>query len=82
MNHLNLKKVIQLGSSDIIENNSQLEENKKILYGIIKQISSKEIEKLEDFNPLIVNQNEIKEKTEKVIDDIYSEFMKHFNQKV
>ncbi len=74
--------VIQLGSSDIIENNSQLEENKKILYGIIKQISSKEIEKLEDFNPLIVNQNEIKEKTEKVIDDIYSEFMKHFNQKV
>ena len=60
---------------------SQLEEN-KILYGIIKQISSKEIDKLEDFNPLIVDRNEIKEKGEKVIDDIYSEFMKFFNKKV
>jgi hypothetical protein len=73
--------VIKLSSSDIIDTNSQLEEN-KILYGIIKQISSKEIDKLEDFNPLIVDRNEIKEKGEKVIDDIYSEFMKFFNKKV
>ena len=73
--------VIKLSSSDIIDTNSQLEEN-KILYGIIKQISSKEIDKLEDFNPLIVDRNEIKEKGEKVIDDIYSEFMKYFNKKV
>lgn len=73
--------VIKLSSSDIIETNSQLEEN-KILYGIIKQISSKEIDKLEDFNPLIVDRNEIKEKGEKVIDDIYSEFMKYFKKKV
>ena len=73
--------VIKLSSSDIVETNSQLEEN-KILYGIIKQISSKEIDKLEDFNPLIVDRNEIKEKGEKVIDDIYSEFMKYFKKKV